>query len=197
MLDYVKWRKKQIKSLRAKVAEQAAEIERLVACLKKANSQTEEFERKWYLTRDENEDLHTVMMAAAVEIDEHWAAHCDEEGYGPANLMHRLEQGIATKYGYDAKTIRHMEEHAQQLENCNAELRTEIERLHLDAEASQVDYTYNLTELTRQRDEAMQALKRIYYFQEDIGSPPMCSVSGLMQEIAKKAIDAVMSGSEK
>ena len=50
-------------------------------------------------------NLHTVMMAAAVEITEQWDAHCDSEGYGPANLVRRLENGFHEKYGYDAKTI--------------------------------------------------------------------------------------------
>lgn len=68
----------------AKIAEQEAEILRL---------------------RSENETLYTTMMAAAVEIHEHWDAHCDSEGYGPSNLMHRLERGIASRYGYDAKTV--------------------------------------------------------------------------------------------
>lgn len=45
--------------------------------------------------------LESVMIAAAEEIQEHWQAHCDEEGYGPSNLMHRLENGIAANYdGY-------------------------------------------------------------------------------------------------
>ncbi len=50
----------------------------------------------------ENANLKTVMIAAAEEIQEHWAAHCDEEGYGPVNLMHRLEKGIPSEYGYTA-----------------------------------------------------------------------------------------------
>jgi hypothetical protein len=50
----------------------------------------------------ENENLRSVMVAAAEEIHEHWDAHCDEEGYGPANLMHRLENGIPAEYGYKA-----------------------------------------------------------------------------------------------
>lgn len=68
-------------------------------------------------------NLHTTMMAAAVEIHEHWDAHCDAEGYGPANLMHRLERGIASQYGYDAKTL-------QRVEAERDTLRTEVERLH-------------------------------------------------------------------
>ena len=59
--------------------------------------------------RGEISDLHTTMMAAAVEIQEHWAAHCDEDGYGPNNLMYRLENGIAAQYGYTAQTIVRLE----------------------------------------------------------------------------------------
>ena len=55
--------------------------------------------------RGEISDLHTTMMAAAVEIQEHWAAHCDEGGYGPTNLMHRLEKGIAAQYGYTSQVL--------------------------------------------------------------------------------------------
>lgn len=51
---------------------------------------------------EENENLRSVMIAAAEEIAEHWDAHCNEEGYGPANLMHRLERGIPAQYGYKA-----------------------------------------------------------------------------------------------
>ena len=60
-------------------------------------------------------NLHTTMFAAAVEIQEHWDAHCDAEGYGPANLMHRLERGIASQYGYDAKTLQRVEAERDQL----------------------------------------------------------------------------------
>ena len=51
---------------------------------------------------EENENLRSVMTAAAEEISAHWDAHCDAEGYGPTNLMHRLEKGIAAEYGYTA-----------------------------------------------------------------------------------------------
>src|SRR5574343_253559 len=46
--------------------------------------------------------LRTVMVAAAEEIAAHWDAHCDAEGYGPQNLMRRLEEGIPSEYGYTA-----------------------------------------------------------------------------------------------
>ena len=77
--------------------------------------------------RGEVADLHTTMMAAAVEIQEHWAAHCDEEGYGPANLMHRLERGIASQYGYSAETLVRLEsqrdQHAQRIGELEGLLR--------------------------------------------------------------------------
>lgn len=50
----------------------------------------------------ERDALKTVMIAAAEEIHAHWEAHCDAEGYGPANLMRRLEEGIPSRYGYTA-----------------------------------------------------------------------------------------------
>lgn len=46
--------------------------------------------------------LKTVMVAAAEEIAAHWQAHCDAEGYGPQNLLRRLEEGIPSEYGYTA-----------------------------------------------------------------------------------------------
>lgn len=75
----------------------------------------------------ERDNLHTTMFAAAVEIQAHWDAHCDAEGYGPANLMHRLERGIASLYGYDAKTL-------QRVETERDQLRAEVERLRPNAE---------------------------------------------------------------
>ena len=35
--------------------------------------------------------LKSMCAAAAAEIEEQWEAHCDSEGYGPANLMYRLK----------------------------------------------------------------------------------------------------------
>jgi hypothetical protein len=61
------------------------------------------------------ERLRTVMVAAAEEIAAHWDAHCDAEGYGPANLQRRLEEGIPSQYGYTAGAF--------------AELKAENERL--------------------------------------------------------------------
>jgi len=50
----------------------------------------------------DNENLRSVMIAAAEEISAHWDAHCDDEGYGPSNLMHRLEKGLPSEYAYKA-----------------------------------------------------------------------------------------------
>lgn len=60
-------------------------------------------------------DLLTVMVAAAEEIHSHWDAHCDEEGYGPRNLMHRLENGIAAKYPYTAGDFSRMQGKIEEL----------------------------------------------------------------------------------
>ena len=64
--------------------------------------------------------LKTVMVAAAEEIHAHWQAHCDAEGYGPQNLMRRLEEGIPSEYGYTAGAF--------------AKLTTEVAALREDAE---------------------------------------------------------------
>ena len=52
------------------------------------------------------EEYKSIMMAAAVEISEHWEAHCDMDGYGPSSLVRRLESGdTGGGYGYNAKTV--------------------------------------------------------------------------------------------
>lgn len=60
--------------------------------------------------------LKTVMIAAAEEIHEHWDAHCDAEGYGPANLMRRLEEGIPSEYGYTAGAFAQLKQRAEAAE---------------------------------------------------------------------------------
>ncbi len=64
--------------------------------------------------------LKTVMIAAAEEIGAHWDAHCDAEGYGPVNLLRRLEQGIQSEYGYTSGAF--------------ARMKAEVEALRADAE---------------------------------------------------------------
>lgn len=71
--------------------------------------------------KSDNDNLVSVMIAAAEEIQEHWQAHCDEEGYGPQNLMMRLEKGIPANYpGYKFGAFTKMQE---QIEHLQALLR--------------------------------------------------------------------------
>ena len=46
-------------------------------------------------------ELHSMAMAAAVEIEEHWEAHCDQNGEGPLNLLCRLSGKLPPSV-YDA-----------------------------------------------------------------------------------------------
>ena len=71
-----------------------------------------------------SKNLRTTMMAAAVEIAEHWDDHCDAEGYGPINLLRRLEGGYPAEYGYDAQTVVRLESRIDALE-------AEVESLQL------------------------------------------------------------------
>ena len=48
--------------------EHTAEIERLTKCLKKANSQTEDFERRWYLATDKSDSQQSAMRLALEEL---------------------------------------------------------------------------------------------------------------------------------
>lgn len=64
----------------------------------------------------ERQLLISTMMAAAVEIDEHWAAHCDKEGYGPTNLLRRLESGVASDYGYTLNEYKGLQNIVQEQE---------------------------------------------------------------------------------
>ena len=88
----------------------AAEVERLRAeaasfhmdYRMKCDEETKRLAVEVERLREENANLRTVMVAAAEEIHAHWDAHCDSEGYGPANLMRRLEEGVPTEYGYTA-----------------------------------------------------------------------------------------------
>ncbi len=42
----------------------------------------------------ENLELKSMCMAAALEIRDQWEAHCDNDGYGPCNLVSRLEGAL-------------------------------------------------------------------------------------------------------
>lgn len=88
---------------------------------------TSEINRMVAELKEENENLRSVMIAAAEEIQEHWQAHCDSEGYGPANLMHRLEKGIAANYpGYKFGEFTKMQERITSLESQVKRLEQEL-----------------------------------------------------------------------
>ena len=93
--------------------------------------------------RGEVAELHTTMMAAAVEIQEHWAAHCDEEGYGPANLMHRLERGIASQYGYSAETLVRLESQRDQQAQRIGELEGLLLRVQVSLSLDDTEWGYS------------------------------------------------------
>ena len=62
------------------------------------------------------------MIAAAEEIQAHWPAHCDDEGYGPANLMRRLEEGIPSQYAYTAGDLERIRAEAEALRQALQQL---------------------------------------------------------------------------
>lgn len=49
------------------------------------------YEKRIANLEDENRKLRSMCKEAASEIAEVWEAHCDHMGYGPTNLMARLE----------------------------------------------------------------------------------------------------------
>lgn len=71
----------------------------------------------------EIEKYKTIMMAAAVEIREHWEAHCDADGYGPSNLLMRLENGLhGGGYAYTAEDWIKCRERIAELSKLKEEL---------------------------------------------------------------------------
>ena len=68
----------------------------------------EELEAELARLREENRKLKSMCKAAAAEISEHWGAHCDAEGYGPSNLMSRLEGRIKPDLypGFDDEALK-------------------------------------------------------------------------------------------
>jgi hypothetical protein len=91
----------------------------------------------------ERDAFATTMVAAAEEIHEHWDAHCDAEGYGPANLMRRLEEGIPSQYGYTAGAFAELKQRAEAAE-------AEVKR----QQALAVYWTENACKRAAERDAA-------------------------------------------
>ena len=95
---------------------------------------------------DDNANPRTVMTAAAEEIQRCWSAHVDAEGYGPANLMRRLEQGVPAFYTYKAGDFAQMKTRIAELEAQLAEARellTEIRDNEVNAQDEADKYLRN------------------------------------------------------
>jgi hypothetical protein len=89
------------------------------------------------LERD-NANLRSVMIAAAEEIKRCWDGHCDEDGYGPANLLHRLEKGIPAQYGYTAgafESLQKENEKLTEITTCDQHTKLNIKGKVSDLEA--------------------------------------------------------------
>ncbi len=83
--------------------------------------------------RKERDELRSTMIAAAEEIQRCWDAHCDDEGYGPANLMRRLEDGIPAQYGYTAGAFLDLSSRVSALLKERDELRERAEAAERNA----------------------------------------------------------------
>ena len=95
---------------------------------------------------NDNANLRTVMIATAEEIQRCWSAHVDAEGYGPANLMRRLEQGVPAFYTYKAGDFAQMKTRIAELEAQLAEARellTEIRDNEVNAQDEADKYLRN------------------------------------------------------
>lgn len=105
--------------------------------------------------RAKADELRTVMVAAAEEIHAHWDAHCDAEGYGPQNLMRRLEEGIPSEYGYTAGRFAELQAERSTLREQLAEAVALCKRMH-DTFVDDVDFSAWPGMLAAQR-ECMEA----------------------------------------
>lgn len=75
--------------------------------------------------------LQSTCLAAAEEIQSKWDAHCDNEGYGPANLMRRLENGIGDYYsGYNAGQFTKLQSTIEQKSQFIEKLKQDINDLY-------------------------------------------------------------------
>jgi len=81
-----------------------------------------------HLQKEVIQPMQSVMIAAAEEIQRCWPTHCDAEGYGPTNLMHRLEKGIPSQYGYTAGAFAKLEAEIKALREAAQNLMTAIEQ---------------------------------------------------------------------
>lgn len=81
----------------------------------------------WKVYSETIQKLKSTMIAAAEEIQAHWQAHCDAGGYGPSNLMHRLEKGIGSFYsGYSAGQFTKLEQEMAELKRQITSMRQSL-----------------------------------------------------------------------
>ena len=92
----------------------------------------------------QNENFKTVMIAAAEEIQSKWSAHCDSEGYGPSNLMHRLENAIPARYGYTAGAFENLDAFNKELKRSLTNRDKEISSLKSENEELKKKYDEEL-----------------------------------------------------
>ena len=105
---------------------------------------------------EEIANIKSVIIAAAEEIQKHWQSHCDEDGYGPANLMRRLEKGIPSQYGYTAGAFMRQKELVDEQLTIITALRKRVDEstevLGM-AKAHMRNCTYSPQDLTQQENE--------------------------------------------
>ena len=94
--------KEQVEKQLIKLSVECADIR--LSADKEIATKDAELARLW----EENRKLKSMCKAAAAEISEHWGAHCDAEGYGPSNLMSRLEGRIKPDLypGFDDEALK-------------------------------------------------------------------------------------------
>lgn len=175
--------------LHALVHEAADEIER------QTNNADNLRQRVEDLTK-ECDALKTVMVAAAEEIQAHWSAHCDAEGYGPANLIRRLEEGIPSEYGYTAGAFERLTKERdalRELMNCyNLGGWTDAERLQKERDEARAERDALQMELR-----SFSALRRFAHdvlgvYASDTDSAQTKETVVTLRRWARAAIDAAM-----
>lgn len=96
--------------------------------------------------QDENERLKTTLIAGAELIKENWEKLCDEEGYGPQNLLLRMDGTLNTSGypGYSSGAFFNLESENKALREENLRLQNRGSSLENIAEMDRkTEYQYN------------------------------------------------------
>lgn len=104
-------------------------------------------------------NLKTVMIAAAEEIQRRWWAHCDDEGYGPANLMRRLEEGIPSEYGYTAGEFARLREQLEMASSAFEREQFRADAADIRAENAQRESAAEVAELVEALEQCAGQLR--------------------------------------